>query len=64
MDKYYNKKYSNSLKEKNNCENIDIFNFFKEISINENIYFKTDEVKKERKIFKGVFIFLEEKQKK
>ena len=58
--KYYNKKYSKSLKEKNNCENIDIFNFFKEISINENIYFKTDEEKKEIKIKNFSLLYFKE----
>ena len=40
---YYNKKYSTSLIEKSHCENTNIFNLYKEISINETISFKTNE---------------------
>ena len=40
---YYNKKYSYSLKEKSHCQNTNIYSYYKEISINETISFKTDE---------------------
>ena len=42
---YYNKKYSYSLVEKNYCEKINIYSYYKEIGINETISFKTDESK-------------------
>ena len=40
---YYNKKYSYSLKERAHCQNTNIYSYYKEISVNETISFKTDE---------------------
>ena len=39
---YYNKKYSSSLIEKSHCDSTNIYNLYKEISINETISFNTD----------------------
>ena len=38
---YYNKKYSSSLIEKSHCESTNIYNLYKEISVNETISFNT-----------------------
>ena len=40
---YYNKKYSSSIIEKKHCEDKNIYNFYKEISINETISFLNDD---------------------
>ena len=37
---YYNKKYSSSIVEKSHCQNYYIYNYYKEISINETISFE------------------------
>ena len=37
---YYNKKYSSSIVEKTHCEDQNIYNFYKEISVNETISFQ------------------------
>ena len=47
---YYNKKYSTSLIEKSHCESTNIYNLYKEISINETISFNTNEKNKLLKI--------------
>ena len=39
---YYNKKYSSSIIEKNHCDDRNIINFYKEISINETISLQAD----------------------
>ena len=57
---YYNKKYSLSLTEKKNCENINIFSFYKEVSIHETIYFKTDEEKNQLKVKNFSFLYFKE----
>ena len=39
---YYNKKYSSSIVEKKHCKDKNIYNYYKEISINETISFQND----------------------
>ena len=47
---YYNKKYSSSLIEKSHCESTNIYNLYKEISVNETISFNTNEKNKLLKV--------------
>lgn len=57
---YYNKKYSSSLIEKSHCESTNIYNLYKEISVNETISFNTYEKNKLLKVKNLSMLYLKE----